>query len=134
MPIVGFNFDKLGAKKDNKITGKLQIKNNVSLTSLEQEKLTITSSEDVLKLNFEFKTTYEPEVGAIQINGHILYMEEPKKIQEIMKKWKKDKSLPKELSQVIFNTILARSNIKALTLSQDVNLPPPIRLPAIKPN
>jgi hypothetical protein len=134
MPIVGFNFDKIGAKKDNKITGKVQIKNNINVTSVEQEKLSITSSEDILKFNFEFKTTYEPKVGGLQINGHILYMDEPKKIEEIMNSWKKNKSLPKALSPLILNTVLARCNIKALMMSQDVNLPPHIKLPIVKPN
>lgn len=134
MPIVGFNFDKIGAKKDNKITGKVQIKNNVDIKNVEQEKLSITSSDDILKISFEFKASYEPGIGAIQINGHILYMEEPKKIEEISKNWKKSKNLPKDLAPQIVNSILSRCNIKALTLSQDVNLPPHIRLPSLKTN
>jgi hypothetical protein len=132
MPIVGFNFDKIGAKKDNKITGKIEIKNNVSIVSVEQEKLSITSSDDIIKFTFEFKASYEPKIGAIQINGHILYMDEPKKIEAIMKEWKKNKSIPKTLAPLIINTALGKSNIKALTLSQEVNLPPHIRLPLIK--
>jgi len=134
MPIIGFNLDKIGAKKDNKITGRINIKNNVNITNVEQEKLSITSSEDIIKFNFEFKSTYEPEIGAVQINGHVLFMDEPKKIEDIMKSWKKDKSLPKNLSPLIMNHILTRCNIKTLILSQDVNLPPNIRLPSIKQN
>ncbi len=134
MPIVGFNFDKLGAKKDNKITGKVQINNNVNITDVQQEKLSITSSEDILKFNFEFKAAYEPKIGAIQINGHLLFMDEPKKIDDIAKAWKKDKKLSKEVSTPIINSILARCNIKALTLSQDVNLPPHIKLPIVNLN
>jgi len=134
MPIVGFNFDRIGAKKDNKIAGKLQIKNNVEIKEIEQEKLSISSSEDVLKFKFEFKSTYEPGIGAIQINGHVIYMDEPKKVEEIQKFWKKNKGLEKDIAQPIINTILAKCNIKALELSQDVNLPPHIRLPLIKQN
>ncbi len=132
MPIVGFNFDRIGAKKDNKITGKVQAKNSINITAVEQEKLSITSSDDILKFNFEFKAAFEPKIGAIQINGHILYMDEPKKIEEIMKAWKKDKSIPKNLAPLIMNTALSKCNVKALTLSQDVNLPPHIRLPVVQ--
>jgi hypothetical protein len=132
MPIVGLNFDKIGAKKDNKITGKVQVKNNVDIRNVEQEKLSISSSDDILKISFEFKSTYEPEVGAIQLNGHVLYMDDPKKIDEIAKEWKKTKGLQKDISPMIINSILARCNIKALILSQDVNLPPHIRLPTLK--
>jgi hypothetical protein len=134
MPIIGFNFDKLGAKKDNKITGKVNIANNINITDVQQEKLSITSSDDILKFNFEFKANYEPKIGAIQINGHLLFMDEPKKIDDIAKTWKKDKKLSKEISTPIINSILARCNIKALTLSQDVNLPPHIKLPIVNLN
>ena len=61
-------------------------------------------------------------------------MDEPKKIEDILKTWKKDKSLHKDITQLIINAVLSRCNIKALELSQDVNLPPHIRLPLIKPN
>lgn len=134
MPIVGLNFDKIGAKKDNKITGKVQIKNNVDIRSIEQEKLSVSSSDDILRINFEFKSTYEPGVGAIQLNGHVLYMDDPKKIDEIAKEWKKSKSLQKDISPLIINAVLARCNIKALVLSQDVSLPPHVRLPTLKTN
>jgi hypothetical protein len=134
MPIIGLNFDKIGAKKDNKITGKIQIKNNVDIKNVEQEKLSVSSSDDILKISFEFKSSYEPEVGAIQLNGHILYMDDPKKIDGIMEEWKKNKSLGKEISPLIINSILAKCNIKALILSQDINLPPHVRLPALKAN
>lgn len=134
MPIIGFNFDKIGAKKDNKITGKVQVNNNINITDVQQEKLSITSSEDILKFNFEFKAAYEPKIGAIQINGHLLYMDDPKKIDDIAKSWRKDKKLSKEISAPVINSILARCNIKALTLSQDVNLPPHIKLPILQQN
>ncbi len=134
MPIIGLNFDKIGAKKDNKITGKLQIKNNIKISSVDQEKLSLSNSENILKISFEFKVAYEPKIGGIQINGHILYMEEPKKIDEITKFWKKNKGLPKELSAQVINAILSRCNIKSLMLSQDVNLPPNIKLPMAKVN
>ncbi|MBT3691218.1 hypothetical protein HOG16_03185 [Candidatus Woesearchaeota archaeon] len=134
MPIIGLNFDKIGAKKDNKITGKLEIKNNIKISSVEQEKLSLTNSEDILKISFEFKVAYEPKIGGIQINGHILYMDEPKKIDDISKIWKKNKGLPKELSAQVINAILAKCNIKSLMLSQDVNLPPNIKLPMAKLN
>ena len=134
MPIIGLNFDKIGAKKDNKIVGKVQIKNNIDIKNVEQEKLSVSSSDDILKISFEFKSTYDPEVGAIQLNGHVLYMDDPKKIDGITKEWNKSKSLQKDISPLIINSILARCNIKALVLSQDVNLPPHVRLPTLKAN
>jgi hypothetical protein len=132
MPIVGFNYDKITAEKTNQITGKLNIKNNLSIKNIEQEKLPVGRSEEVLKLDFEYLADYEPDIGKIVLNGHILLMEDPKKIKEIQDSWNKDKTLLKEITPLIFNSILGRCNIKGLTLSQEINLPPQIRLPFMK--
>lgn len=132
MPIVGFNFEKIMIERQNKITGKLSIKNNLNITNIEKEKLNITNSEDVLKFNFSYTVVYEPEVGQINIAGHLLFMDNSKQIKDILSDWEKKKSLPKELAPQILNTILARCNIKSLGLSQEVGLPPHVRLPLIR--
>ena len=134
MPIIGFNFNQIIAEKNNKITGKLNIKNDLAIKSIEQEKITLEKSEEVLKFNFEYIINYEPKVGKIAITGNILYMDEPKKIKEILDNWKKQKKLSNELAPRILNTILSKCNIKALILSQDINLPPHIKMPFVKPS
>ena len=133
MPIVGFNLEKIDAEKTNQVNANLKIKNNLSIKNVEQDKLSLGKSEEVLKFDFEYLVDYEPQIGKIVLNGHVLYMEDPKKIKEIQESWKKEKNLPKEIAPLIFNTILGKCNIKGLNLSQEVNLPPQIRLPYMKP-
>ena len=132
MSIIGFNFKKISAEKDNKVTGKINIKNNLSIKNVEQEKLSLGKSEDVLSFNFRYSVDYEPQVGKIVLEGNILCMEDPKKVKSILDSWKKDKKIPEDIAPPILNTILARCNIKSLTISQDLNLPPHIRLPIVK--
>ncbi len=133
MPIIGFNLDKINVEKTSAIKGKIQIKNDLGITDIETEKITFGSEQDVLKLNFKYKIDYEPKLGNISIKGHILYLAEKKEKDNILKEWKKDQKLPNEIMPLIFNTILAKCNIKALTLSQEVNLPPHISLPKLQP-
>ena len=52
-------------------------------------------------------------------------------IKEIIAEWKKDKKIKKELMGGILNTVLTKSNVQALIISQQVNLPPPIPLPKV---
>lgn len=132
MSIIGFNFEKIVVEKKNKISSKLSVKNNLSIVNVEQEKLNLTNSGDVLKFNFEYTVDYEPKIGQIFLGGNILVMEDSKKVKEILDDWVKDKKLPKELMSQILNTILAKCNIKALGLTQEVNLPPHIKLPILK--
>ena len=56
------------------------------------------------------------------------------KIKEYLSSWEKDKSIPTDIMSQILNTILFKCNVKALNLSQEVNLPPHIQLPRVKPN
>jgi hypothetical protein len=60
-------------------------------------------------------------------------MDESGKNKKILEEWKKDKKLNEEISALVFNTILARCNVKALNLAQDVGLPPHFRLPLVRP-
>ncbi|HLC37636.1 MAG TPA: hypothetical protein VJJ53_02545, partial [Candidatus Nanoarchaeia archaeon] len=69
--------------------------------------------------------------GSIVMEGYIIYGDEDKKIIEVMKSWKKDKSLGKEVSLQLMNSILVRSNVKALNLAQEINLPLHLRMPTL---
>jgi len=131
MPIIGFNFDKVEAEKKNPIKGKISIKHNFGVKKLEEEKLPIGKSEKALRADFEYNVSYEPKIGSISIKGNLLLMEDPKKHKEILNSWKKDKKIPTEIMSQMINAIILRCNIKALTLSQDVNLPPHIPLPRL---
>ena len=134
MPIVGFNFERVLGEKKNVITKEVKIQNNASITDIIEEKLPIEGSKgEVLKFLFEYNTSYEPEIGEINLKGNILYLDDSKKIKEILKSWKKDKKIPQDLMEQLLNTIIRRSSIRALTLSEELNLPPQIPLPKLTP-
>lgn len=134
MPIVGFNFDKITVEKINLIKGPVQVKNDMAIKNVEQHELVLgKKKEDVLKFSFEFSSKYDPKIGLIEIKGHILFMDAPSEIKRIMDGWKKKKVIPQDLMSHLLNTVLIRCNVKTLVLAHDVNLPPHIRLPTIKP-
>jgi len=135
MPIVGFNFEKVSVEKKNPIKGKIEIKSNVSITDIKEEKLpTGKTKMDGLRFNFDFKIEYTPTIGEIDIKGHIFFMDDPKVLKDIIKQYKKDKKISPEITTQIINTVLLKSSTKALSLAQEVNLPPHIRLPQISNN
>ena len=131
--IVGFGFKKLSAERNESAKGKIDINNNVTIKEVQQDNLSLgKDKQDVLKFIFEFTSKYEPSVGTILFEGELLYMEEQKKVKEILASWKKDKKVPKELMAGLLNAILSKCNIQALILSQEVNLPPPIPMPKVQ--
>ena len=132
MPIIGFNFNKVSVEKQNPIKGKVNIAHNVKTIGIEEEKLNISTPGDTLSVKFRFSIDYSPDIGNITLLGNVLYMDDSKKIKAYIKEWKEKKELPRDIMPVIMDTILARCNIRALILAEDVALPPPIRLPRVK--
>lgn len=132
MAIVGFNFTKIEVQRKERSSGKINIRNNVTIKDVVEVDLGGKEKQNALKFMFEFTSVYEPKVGSIILNGNLMFIEEPKKINEVISSWKKDKKIPKDVTVQLFNTVLTRCNIQALILSQQVNLPPPIKLPMVE--
>ncbi len=135
MPIVGFNFLNINAEKKKAIEGQIQIKSKINITSVKEEKLpTGKTKSDGLRFDFEFNLNYEPKIGNINLKGFVYYMDDPKILKNILNEWKKKKILSKEVTEQIINTILYRASIKAISLAEDINLPPHIRMPIVAAN
>jgi hypothetical protein len=134
MVVVGFNFLKMGIEKKSSPSGKIEIKNNVAVKDIEEKDFSLgTSKQKGLRFVFEFISNYEPNVAVITLSGEVLVLEDEKKVSEITKGWKKDKKIDNEVMTQVLNTALAKCNVKALILADDLNLPPPVPLPKITP-
>jgi len=90
-----------------------------------------TFDKKALSLEFEFETSYEPKIANIKITGDILYR--PENSAKILKEWKKNKKLPDEMNMEILNNLFRRCLIKISVIADDLQLPPPLQLPRIKP-
>ncbi len=133
MTIVGFNFNKIEVSKKEGTKGKVNIKNNITITDIQEKNIELgAKDQNALKFFFEFTSSYEPALGRIMLGGDLLFIDEAKKTKAILEEWKKTRKIAKDLMRSILNTVLTRCNIEALILSQKVNLPPPIPLPSIK--
>lgn len=131
MTVIGFSFTKMLVEKIAPIKGKVSINNNVGIKGLEETKLNINSDRKALKLDFEFTSTYEPNIGKILLTGEVIYLVDKAKAEEAVKNWKKNKKIEKDMMTKVLNNVLAKCNIQALIMSKDMNLPPPIPLPKV---
>ncbi len=132
MGILGVNFTKLGLEKTGQIKGKVNIRNNVIITSVDKGDFTVgTAKQPLLKVGFEFTVMYEPKIAKVEILGELLFLESEAQVDELQKSWQKDKSLPKDIKAALLTSIIQRANIEALILSREVGLPPPIQLPRV---
>jgi len=131
MAIIGFNFTKINVEKKAPLKGKISIKPNFSIKSVEEYTLGAAGKKG-LKFGIEFSWKYEPNIAEIAIGGEVLFLDEEKKAEEIIKNWKKDKKIPQEILAPVIKTALDKATIKALASSQEVGLPAPIPLPKVK--
>jgi hypothetical protein len=132
MTIAGVQFDKIVVDRMNIPQGKMSVKNNIVLQDLEKKEFNVGSAkQNMLLFKFEFTADYEPKIAKITLNGTTTYIEKDTKIDEIIKGWKKDKKIPKEIMTPLLNNILNKCNVEALILAREVNLPPPIQLPKV---
>ncbi len=133
MAIVGFNFSKINVERKDIKKGKISISNNVAIKDVKPTNISLgKEKQDALKFTFEFTSRFDPKVGNILLGGDLLFIGDPKRIKEVNENWKKDKNIPKDIMANILNTVLAKCNIQALILSQEVNLPPPVPLPKVQ--
>ena len=134
MPIVGFNFTHIHSEKKKPIEGKVQIKSKVNITNVKEEKLpTGKTKTEGLRFDFNFNLDYLPDIGNINLKGFIYYLDDSKIIKDILSEWKKKKTIPTEVIEQIINAVLYRASIKAISLAEETNLPPHIRMPVIAP-
>jgi len=84
-----------------------------------------------LSMDFEFLTSYEPEIGKITIEGNLLFLADSN--EAVLKQWKKDKSLPEDVSVQVLNHLFRKCLIKMATMADELQLPPPIQIPRVKP-
>ncbi len=131
MQIIGFNFTKISSERKKAPEGKIEIKSNINIKNIEQEKLELLKDKDVLKFSFEFSVDYTPGIANLLFEGFILVIVEKEKMKDILKKWK-GKKLTDETRIPLFNTILTKCNLKSLQLEEEFGLPTHVPMPRVQ--
>lgn len=130
--IIGINLKSVEAKKFSEAKGNIRIDNNTNISSVSEISIPIVK-EKVTKIDFKFITKYSQDkknIGEISMDGDIIYQG---RNADIKKSWKNKKALPEDIGIDVMNGVLRKCLIKAVDLSEQVGLPPPLALPVVKP-
>ena len=135
MPIVGFHLEKTLAERTKKLQKGMKATHNITIVSVQNEDIEMgqTTKKPGLKFTFEYNVDYQPKIGQVLIEGSVLYLDDEKVIKRVMDSWKKSKNLDQGIAAQILNTAIVRCTIKALSMAQEVNLPPHMPLPTVTP-
>lgn len=132
MQIIGFNLTKILVEREEKIEGKLEVKQNIDISDVSKEKIPF-SEGDAIRIKFNFTVTYDPDFAKLNLEGYLILMVDKDEIKKFLKSWK-NKKLPDESKVSLFNFIMGKCNIKALNLEDELNLPLHVPMPRINPN
>jgi len=131
MRLIGFNFNKIEIEKFKEQRENLEIKNNIEILDIKKAGYNILKLEgEVVVVSFQYILDYSQDIAKLELKGDIILEVDPKLSKEILEKWK-NKEILGDFKIGIFNIILRKSNLKALQLEEEMNLPLHFSMPKI---
>ncbi len=132
MRAIGFSFDKINVERLSDKVENLKINTKIDISDITDVKSTfLKTKEEIIKVKFTYNINYDPEFAKIELEGNVLFALDSQKAKVFVNKWKK-KTIPEDFKFTLFNIILRKSNLKALQLEDEMNLPLHISLPSLK--
>lgn len=130
--IVNFLLEKINVEKKKDVIGNVEVKNNTKITNITEQTIdALGNKQSALNVQFSFTLNYEPNLANIIIEGRVIDVPSEKDKKSILDAWKKESKIDPKYSSAWMNLILARCNVKALSLGNEVNLPPHIPFPRL---
>lgn len=122
---------KISIERKEQVEKELKISQNIDIKEIIKEKIPV-SNDEALKVSFNFTIDYSGDFAKIEFKGNLIILPEKEEIKKILKSWK-DKKFTDEFRVPLFNFIMSKCNIKALSLEDELFLPPHIQMPRISP-
>jgi len=121
----GSKITKFSGYKNPNFSGKLEINTQIKLESPEKLK----NLKNITKIPYSFKINYK-DLGDVNVEG-LIFLEASNKFIKSLQKSTKEKKFNTPEQTLITNLILQKASIKALSIGEELGLPPHIRLPSI---
>ena len=131
MTVLGIRFKSLEAKREGgKVTPQIKVNSVPKITGVKETNMPMFNKK-ALSVDFDFVTEYSPKIGTITMSGEVFYVTDKNK--EALKKWDSDKTLPEDMRIDILNHLFRACLLKIANLADDLQLPPPMAIPRVKP-
>ena len=132
MKIIGFNFTKMSAERMKDSAENIKINTELDFPEIrEAQSSLLKTKEELLEAKFNYRVNYDPDLAKVTISGVVLFSVDSKTAEEVLKQWK-NKTLPEDFRILLFNVIMKKAALKALTLCDELNLPVHIPLPTMR--
>lgn len=125
LKLVGSKLSKVSAERTPEFNGKIDMKTNVKIDSMEK----IKEPKDTVKLSYSFEVNYG-DLGKVEISGNLFLTGDTKAVRDLLK-IQKDKDFESQEYLAITNLIIQKASIKAFELEEELGLPIHIKLPSL---
>lgn len=132
MKIIRTYFIDIHAKRSMLETGERisGVSTNIKVDKLEEKPGDLPSGEKVIGAEFTFNVDYpvdkKKKFAEITCKGEVLFVEDKDKTEALLKTWKKEEKLPKEIYIPIMRTAFEISVVEAMQLAEKLKIPQPI--------
>ena len=131
MSVIGIKFRSFEAKRgEGKITPQIKVNSIPKITDVRETNLPMFDKK-ALSLEFDFVTDYDPNIGSIKLSGEVYCITEDNK--SVLKSWKDKKTVPEDIRINVLNHLFRACLLKIANLADDLQLPPPMAIPRVKP-
>ena len=137
MAVLGHSITSLNANRKGFVAQKMDINSTPKIVDVKEKSIEVPGfggkgeKQSVIGINFEFETDYKPDIGSIKIAGELVYSGTDNK--KIIKEWEKSKRLPQDVDTEVKNFLLRKCLLLGVNISQEMQLPPPLVIPFIRP-
>ncbi|VVB83502.1 Uncharacterised protein [uncultured archaeon] len=131
MRFINLLFTKLSAERLKDKASEIKFNTKIDITSIDSIKSDFVElKEEILKINFIYAIQYEPDFANLELAGSLILSLTPEMTEGILKEWE-EKKIPEDFRIFVFNIILKKSNLKALELEDELNLPLHLPFPSL---
>lgn len=130
MRALDFRFTKINIERFEKPLENLKIDTHIDITSVQEKDVELKSQEKVVEIDFKSFINYNPEIAKIEFKGKLVLALNKEISKELLELWK-DKKIPESIRMDILNAIFQKTNLKALQLEEDLNLPIHLPIPRL---
>jgi len=127
MPIINFNITKAEVEKKRLETvpqGPISFTQTPNINSIKEIQISGPSGRiNVLDVEFDFLSKYEPDVGGSSIKGNVYFQEGEEVRKKIIEQWEGKKTLDTEFFDEVINGINTRCYVFSMMRVKERGLP-----------
>jgi hypothetical protein len=124
-------MDKIEAeRKENvKIEGQMRILPVPRILQVQEVQVPgPTGKVNIVEVQFEYVTSYDPPVGEIKVSGTIMFQEAENIRKQLVDTWKEKRQVNPDLGREIIYRMTQQAFLVMMNLARELNLPSPMPL------